>query len=144
MKSVLEYLENIKNDNKVIDKFGSRTYKEILKNAKVIGSKLGSFVKNNDPVPVYMEKSISTLEVFFGALYAGGFYSLLNVGLPDARLNQIISVLDVSYIVTDLEHLDDAKKYFGDKKIYVYEELVKGDIDEELLGSTIFLGGRQI
>ena len=49
--------ENIKNDNKVIDKFGSRTYKEILKNAKVIGSKLGSFVKNNDPVPVYMEKS---------------------------------------------------------------------------------------
>lgn len=135
MKSVLEYLENIKNDNKVIDKFGSRTYKEILKNAKVIGSKLGSFVKNNDPVPVYMEKSISTLEVFFGALYAGGFYSLLNVGLPDARLNQIISVLDVSYIVTDLEHLGDAKKYFGDKKIYVYEELVKGDIDEELLGS---------
>ena len=48
MKSVLEYLENIKNDNKVIDKFGSRTYKEILKNAKVIGSKLGSFVKNKD------------------------------------------------------------------------------------------------
>jgi len=65
MKSVLEYLENIKNDNKVIDKFGSRTYKEILKNAKVIGSKLGSFVKNNDPVPVYMEKSISTLEVLY-------------------------------------------------------------------------------
>ena len=56
MKSVLEYLENIKNNNKVIDKFGSRTYKEILKNAKVIGSKLGSFVKNNDPFPVYMEK----------------------------------------------------------------------------------------
>ena len=133
MKSVLEYLENIKNDNKVIDKFGSRTYKEIRNNAKIIGSKLGKFVKNNEPVPVFMEKGIGTLEVFFGALYAGGFYSLLNVGLPDARLKQIISVLDVDYIITDKEHLSDAVKYFEGKNILLYEELVCGDIDDELL-----------
>ncbi len=29
MKNVLEYLENIKNDNKVIDKNGSITYKDL-------------------------------------------------------------------------------------------------------------------
>lgn len=133
MKNVLEYLENIKNDNCVIDKFGSRTYKEIRNNAKIIGCKLSEFVKNNEPVPVFMEKGISTLEVFFGALYAGGFYSLLNVGLPDARLKQIVDVLDVDYVITDSIHFADAKNFFDNKKILLYEDLVVGNVDEDLL-----------
>lgn len=93
MKNVLEYLENISNDNKVIDKNGSITYKDLQVVSKKIGSGLAKYVKNNDPVPVYMEKGISCLEVFMGSLYAGGFYSLLNAGLPKMRLEQIISVL---------------------------------------------------
>lgn len=51
-----------------------------------------------------------------GALYAGGFYSLLNVGLPKMRLEQIIGVLDVDYIITDNEHLEAAKEFFQIKK----------------------------
>mgnify|MGYP004492245747 FL=1 len=48
MKSVLEYLENVKTNNLVIDKNGSITYQELLVYAKRIGSGLGKFVKNND------------------------------------------------------------------------------------------------
>ena len=132
MKSVLEYLENVKTNNLVIDKNGSITYQELLVYAKRIGSGLGKFVKNNDPVPVYMEKGIEALEVFMGALYAGGFYSLLNVELPKMRLEQIIGVLDVNYIITDNEHLEVAKEFFPDKKLILYEDLIKEEIDEEL------------
>ena len=117
MKSVLEYLENVKTNNLVIDKNGSINYQELKEMSKRIGSGLAKFVKNNDPVPIYMEKGINALEVFMGALYAGGFYSLLNVGLPKMRLLQIVNVLDVDYIITDNEHLEDAKIYFADKKI---------------------------
>lgn len=133
MKSVLEYLENVKSNNLIIDKNGSITYDELKVASKKIGTALGRFVKNNDPVPVYMEKGIEALEVFLGALYAGGFYSLLNVGLPKMRLDQIIGVLDVDYVVTDMQHLEDARKYFSDKKIILYEDLVKEEIDELLL-----------
>ena len=133
MKCVLEYLENINNDNKVIDKNGSATYKEIQVVSKKIGTGLLNYVKNNNPVPIYMEKGISALEVFMGTLYAGGFYSLLNTGLPKMRLNQIIDVLGVDYVVTDKEHLDSAMDYFQDKKLILYEDLINTDIDEEKL-----------
>ena len=133
MKSVLEYLENVKTNNLIIDKNGSINYQELKEMSKRIGSGLAKFVKNNDPVPIYMEKGINALEVFMGALYAGGFYSLLNVGLPKMRLLQIVNVLEVDYIITDNEHLEDAKIYFADKKIILYEDLIKEKINEELL-----------
>lgn len=133
MKNVLEYLENVKTNNLIIDKNGSINYQELKEMSKKIGSGLAKFVKNNDPVPIYMEKGISALEVFMGALYAGGFYSLLNVGLPKMRLLQIVNVLDVDYIITDNEHLEDAKIYFADKKIILYEDLIKEEINEKLL-----------
>ena len=135
MKNVLEYLENISNDNKVIDKNGSITYKDLQVVSKKIGSGLAKYVKNNDPVPVYMEKGISCLEVFMGSLYAGGFYSLLNAGLPKMRLEQIINVLDVDYVVTDNEHLESAKEFFPNKKLILYEDLVKCEVDDELLSN---------
>lgn len=81
-----------------------------------------------------MEKGIKALEVFMGALYAGGFYSLLNVGLPKMRLEQIIGVLDVDYIITDNEHLEAAKEFFQ-IKIILYEDLIKEEIGEELLSN---------
>lgn len=135
MKNVLEYLENISNDNKVIDKNGSITYKDLQVVSKKIGSGLAKYVKNNDPVPVYMEKGIPCLEVFMGSLYAGGFYSLLNAGLPKMRLEQIISVLDVYYVVTDKEHLENAKEFFPNKELILYEDLVDSEIDDELLSN---------
>lgn len=135
MKCVLEYLENINNHNKVIDINGSFTYQEVLEKARKIGSYLGRLVLRNKPVPVFMEKSKETVVTFMGILYAGSFYSLLNVGLPEVRLKQIMNVLDVDYLVTDYEHLGDAQKMFPDKKIYLYEEMVKEDVNDELLSS---------
>ncbi len=133
MKCVLEYLENNNSNNKVIDKNGSITYKELQTISKKIGTGLSKYIQNNAPVPIYMEKGITCLEVFMGALYAGGFYSLLNTSLPKARLKQIIDVLSVNYIVTDKEHLESAKKNFLDVNIILYEDLIETSIDEEIL-----------
>lgn len=133
MKNVLEYLEGIKSDNYVYDQYGRVSYEELKVASKRIGSALTKYVSHNKPVPIYMEKGIACLEVFMGALYAGGFYSLLNVGLPKNRLDQIIGVLDVSYLVTDKEHYEDAKNMFEGKDILLYEDLVNAQIDDEKL-----------
>ena len=47
MKSVLEYLENVKTNNLIIDENGSITYQELLIFSKKIGSGLGKFVKKS-------------------------------------------------------------------------------------------------
>lgn len=130
MKNVLEYLENIDSNNKIRDGKLEITYQELENGSKRIGSALLNYVEKNKPVPIYMEKGIPCLEMFMGSLYAGGFYCLLNVGLPKARLEQIMNVLNVDYLVTDKEHYEAAKDIFDDKKIYLYEELKENNIDE--------------
>ena len=136
MKCVLEYLENNKSNNLIVDKNGAISYEILLENSKKIGSFLVDKINKNDPVPVFMEKSKETLGTFLGILYAGGFYSLLNTSLPKSRLDQIMSVLEVNYLITDKENEEMARTYFSDKEIYLYEDIINTKIDEEKLLSV--------
>ena len=133
MKCVLEYLENNKSNNLIVDKNGSISYDVLLKNSKKIGSFLVNKITKNAPVPIFMEKSKETLATFLGTLYAGGFYSLLNTSLPKSRLEQIMSVLEVNYLITDKENEEIAREYFPDKEMYIFEDIVNTEIDEEKL-----------
>ena len=135
MKNILEYLENSEkiNENKiaVIDENGKCTYKELLEQSKKIGTAISKKIEPKNPVPVLMEKGISTLEVFFGAVYARCFYVLLNPDLPKTRLEQIISVLGAKYIVTDKEHLEEAKELSNN--VFLVEELKQTEVEQNLL-----------
>lgn len=133
MKCVLEYLENNKSNNLIVDKNGAISYDALLKNSKRIGSFLVDKISKNAPVPIFMEKSKETLSAFLGVLYAGGFYSLLNTSLPKSRLEQIMSVLEVNYLITDKENEETAREYFPYKKIYIYEDIISTKIEEEKL-----------
>ena len=66
MKCVLEYLENNKSNNLIVDKNGAISYEMLLENSKKIGSFLVDKINKNDPVPVFMEKSKETLGTFLG------------------------------------------------------------------------------
>lgn len=85
------------------------------------------------PVPVLMEKGINALSSFFGAVYAGGFYVLLNPELPILRLSKILEVLDADLIITDNEHFDFAKENFKDKEILKIKDLQNTKINQEAL-----------
>ncbi len=95
MNLVITYLEKNNSDKKaVIYKDRSITYNELINNSRKIGSFLSSYITNNEPVMVFMNKGIETLETFFGILYAGGCYSLVNPDFPNNRLEQIYNVLE--------------------------------------------------
>ena len=112
MKTVLEYLENSTNNNSekvaVIDENGKYTYKELTNLSKKIGTGLTKYFEPRNPVPVLMEKGKDTLACFFGAVYAGCFYVLLNPDLPKVRLEHIVNVLGAKNIVTDKAHEEKA------------------------------------
>ncbi len=136
MRNVLEYLENSekKNSQKVaiIEEQNKCNYTELLTNSKKVASGLLNEIPTKKPVPILMEKGINTLFAFFGAIYAGDFYVLLNPDLPINRLKDIFNTLESDIIVTDNEHLSIASQICS-KKILNIEELLITNIEEEKL-----------
>ena len=137
MTNVLDMLENstAKSPDKIFVKENSKalTYSQFSEKSKKIAVSLCRSVSVGEPVGVYMEKGIDALCTFFGAVYAGAFYSMLNTELPDARLKQIASVLCPKCIVTVKDLSDKAKELFPDTNICIIDELEKTDINNELL-----------
>ena len=127
MYNVLQWLEDsqVKYGDKiaVIDEMGAVTYNELVSVSKSIGSELSKHIGMRKPVAVFADKGIDTLSTFFGIVYAGCFYVSFNPELPEVRLNQVQSVLNAEYIVTDAEHLDRAKELVSEDKILLIEDL---------------------
>lgn len=129
MKNVLEFLENSSHvsNHKIIDEYGECSYSSLLSLSQRVGSSLN--ILHNQPVAVFMEKGINCLSAFFGTVYAGGFYVLLNPDLPQIRLKQILVQLESQMIITDQNHLQTAKEYFPDYEILLIENLQNNEID---------------
>lgn len=135
MKNILEFLEkcNNKNNIAIIEEEKKCTYGELIEKSMRVGTSLIKYNNINTPIPIFMEKSINTLCTFFGVVYAGCCYSLINPELPKDRLKAIIQVLESKYIITDEEHYETAKKYFDNVQILLIENLLKEQINSEEL-----------
>ena len=139
MKNVLEYLEKTAKENKdkiaIIEEDKKCSYFDLLQTSKKIGTALSKKVTQNEPIPVLMEKGINALYSFFGIVYAGGFYILLNPDLPTTRLNKILEILDAKILITDEENIKIAEDIGNDKEILKIEDLQNETISEEILQS---------
>lgn len=142
MKNVLEYLENTAKKNKekiaIIEEEKKCKYNELLKNSKKVGSGIYKYVSPRMPVAVLMEKGINAIYSFFGSIYAGGFYTLLNPELPETRLKKIIEITKTNVIITDNNNYELALEITGEKdsnnfKILKIEDLLNENIDKEKL-----------
>lgn len=102
--NVLQYLERSAaaspSNIAVADEMYACSYQELLEDARKIGSELCQHFPAGSPVPVFMEKSVETLKLFFGAVYAGCFYVLINPEFPAPRVQAILETLNVRKIVT--------------------------------------------
>ena len=135
--NVLEYLEQSARDfperTAVIEEEIRCTYAELAAQARRVGSALAEMDVRGCPVGVYMEKGVDALRAFMGALYAGGFYSMLNPELPAARLQTIRSVLDAKVIVTQPALADAAAELFPDARIALIDDLTAYEEDAAAL-----------
>lgn len=139
--SVLYYLiESVKrNPSKisVIDENGQYTYKELNDNAKKVGTFLCDKISLREPVIVYGDKSKEVLASFFGILYAGGFYSLVNTELPLTRIESICGTLNNKYVLADSKHYEEALEKFKDKEVYLIDDIFKNSSDDEKLNERL-------
>ena len=135
MINVLEYLESSSEYNRdriaVTDGKSAYTRAELLDLSRRVGSGLLAFVKRRSPVAVFMEKCPDTLTAFFGVVYAGAFYSLIDPQLPAPRQVQIQESLGADVIITDREHLEQAKGVFHTGRILEISALKESAPDPE-------------
>ena len=82
MTNVLEYLEaSAKRDGSgiaVCDGTKEYTRSQLLDLSRRVGSALLTITKQRSPVIVFMEKNADTITAFFGAVFAGAFYCLID------------------------------------------------------------------
>ncbi len=138
IKNILQWLEQAseKYPGKVAfaDVETKVTYTELVENAKKAGTYLSAYIGQREPVCLYLEKSTLALAGMFGAVYAGGFYSLLDIRQPAARLHSILSVLETKIILTDSTYAEKAEQMFGElgiKIVKIEDILAETSIDEE-------------
>ena len=89
------------------------------------------------PVVVYLEKSVEVIACFMGAAYSGNFYTPIDVTMPESRIAKIMETLKPAVIITDVAHSENAKSFALDTPVLLYEELQKGEIDDNAIEKTL-------
>ncbi len=137
MKSILEYLEHsakrLPDKTAFADKDSSCSFGELMEEAKKIGTGLAARDCLRKPVALLMEKSVRTIELMMGVVYAGGFYVILDAAQPANRLNQILDTLEAELLVTAPEHEEYARGLSFKGDVLLLEPPGKEKADEELL-----------
>lgn len=137
IRNVLEYLENAvrQHPDKLAcaDEKTALTYMELETRAKIIGTHLAKKITPEAPVPVFMEKGTAALSLFMGAVYAGGFYTLLDPAHPAERIQNILDTLEAQVIIADEKSMKKVEKLGFTGTVLEASSLFEGEIDEILL-----------
>lgn len=140
MASVLDYLEKTAGSrfgkNRVDDMAETVSYEELLNLSQNVGAVLlGCLEPVSDeparkPVPIIMDKGINALIAFFGVVYSGHFYCLINPDLPNERIENILAVTKPEMIITDRKNFEKTVLIAGKQKIFCIEDLRMHEISD--------------
>ena len=115
MRNVLEWLEAqavLRPDSlAVADPDSELSYAQLLDRSRRAGCWLVSQgMAPRQALALYLEKSADALCCMLGAVYAGGFYSVLDVRQPDVRIRSICGTLGPALVLTDRANEDAARR----------------------------------
>lgn len=85
------------------------TYEELNKKADVIANKLHYQIKNNDLVGIYADRGFAMICGILGSLKAGAAYLLLDVKIPEKRLNYILKDSQIKIILSERNYCSRLK-----------------------------------
>ena len=118
MKNVLEFLEksalSVPTAIACGDEKEELSYSALLLASKKLGAFLSQHTAPRRPVALYLEKSVPALIGFFGIVYAGGFYSVLDPSQPMARTVKILETLEPSVVLTDYANRERAEEIIAE------------------------------
>lgn len=136
--NILEWLEKQKDCNPKEIALGDINrdipYYELWDSSRRVASSLLQFYGNIISVAIIMPKDISAVMAMYGVVYAGAFYSNIDLNLPKERLNQIIQELNPSVIITYDEKVEELSSLVEETyEITTIKELLVSEVDDLLL-----------
>ena len=112
-------------DNRELTFAGMR--EEAYKLAATIAKK-GAFKK---PIGIFLPQIVETVPAIMSVAYSGNFYSILDVEMPSARIEKILSTFEPVPIITNRENSEKAKALDGNFELIIYEDVVEQDLTDE-------------
>ncbi len=134
--NVLQYLENSakKFPDKIAleDEFGSFSYSEYERIAKVIGTYISKRVNGvtRAPVAVLMDRNAKSVCAFMGIVYSGNFYVPIDSAMPQERIDLIYKTLSPLFTIDARNAEEDAE---SENTASFTAAVSSGEIDEALL-----------
>ena len=115
-----------------VDSKRRATYKEFSENSKKIGTFVNHKInETNKPIVIFIDKTVNCLEAMIGTLYSGNFYTIIDVKSPKNRAESIIENLEAETVITDIKNQKKLESLeLNIKNVFVYEEMLKTEIDE--------------
>lgn len=133
VKIVTDYLEMSaqKYPDKVAfaDEKREMTFKQLQKEAQQIAMELIEDKLYKQPVLIYLDKGVEVIAAFLGVTYSGNYYSPIDTGMPQERIDKIVNKLQPVAIITDEKHRDSAQEIIGNGKVIIYEDCLTKVID---------------
>jgi len=135
MKNILEYLElsaqKYMTKTAFTDEMKELNYCQCVEYSKKVGTQLLELKAKRQPIAVLMDKNVESLTCFFGVVYSGNFYVVIDSFMPKDRIEKIFKTLCPIALISDYAHQDLARSLH--QQVYFYEDLMKIEIDEEAL-----------
>lgn len=127
--NVIDYLIKQSNEQPdklaIVEKECQITYQDLYARVMTLSSSLQHLTQPKEVVGVYMEKGIDAITSFLALAQLNNCYTLLNPALPSTRLNQMVEVVNLKYIVTTQELSKPCREIFSTCEILVIEDLLK-------------------
>ena len=103
MKNIIEMLENSarKYPDKQVFADADRgiSYSEFLDRVYSIGTAIVNSGFNKEPIAIIAERSVCCLEIMFGVLAGGCFYTVIDSEMPTDRIRAIFNTLKPSAVI---------------------------------------------
>lgn len=117
------------------DETCSMTFSEVRRLAASIGTGIAALENPGRPVAVFMEKSVWMAVSLLGVSCGGCIYCPVDVAMPEARMDRILSVLEPAAVLTSGSMGARAREACGDCPVLLVEDLAARPADEALLAS---------
>lgn len=141
MNNIMYYLENSAqrygSKTAVIDENDQCTYEQLRDTSCRVAAYLQNRKIQNNPIIIFMDKGIDALYAFFGVAYSQNYYSLLNPDLPEARLKQIIAIIETPYMITCKNNYIQAAALFPKTHIFLIEEMKKEEYEPKQINNLL-------
>ncbi|MCM1235183.1 MAG: amino acid adenylation domain-containing protein, partial [Ruminococcus flavefaciens] len=139
--SVIEWIENtgknFPDKVAIVDENSSITYGEYRRKSRKIASSLIELgLGKQNPVIIYLRKSLEVLVAFMGVAYSRNFYCPIDVEMPEARVNKIIDTLNPAIVITTRELADEFKKFHYSGS-YLFIEEIEGNCNENAVNARL-------